>query len=125
MKQKINCSIKPTLLTLVCTVVLMPTQLLATTVTNNVTVKSSSGQTSGATVEVRTIRNGVLVEDYQASSSTGNINYSSEYNSENGIVVISAVSEAGDLLKTQRNSLLEIIALLQELISRLAIDQSL
>lgn len=80
----------------------------ANTVTNVVSVEAESdGTGGGATVRVKSIVNGEVVEDYTETNSTGNIYYESTLTNSDIIVKTSTSSSLGSSSNASQLSLLQ------------------
>lgn len=99
----------------------LPQCLFASTITNNVIVTSSSSSrdNASASVQVRSIVNGQVVENYQEESVNGEIKYSSTINVDGVNTDIVASTTKQSIESLDREGLLNLISLLEQLISRL------
>ncbi|OGG65514.1 hypothetical protein A3I99_04650 [Candidatus Kaiserbacteria bacterium RIFCSPLOWO2_02_FULL_45_11b] len=90
---------------------------VAATVTNNVSVESSSdnGTNNSSSISVKTVVDGQVVEDYQETSATGKLFYSSEINEDDFVrIIVASTSNSNKEAEIAR--LVELMSLLEDLL---------
>lgn len=105
---------------LFCAITIAPATQAATVI-NNVSVESSSsnGNNQSSSISVKTVVDGKVVEDYQETSATGKLFYSSQI-SEDDFERIIVASTSDSSANTESSRLQELVSLIEELLRLLA-----
>src|SRR3989338_2745433 len=98
---------------LFCAISIVPATQAATVI-NNVSVESSSsnGDDQSSSISVKTVVDGKVVEDYQETSATGKLFYSSQINEDDfeRIIVASTSNSSANTESSRLQELLRLLA---------------